>query len=115
MDKDKKITTGKYIEAVGRRKTSTARVRILESNKTNFIVNGKDVKAYFKTEGERRLVLDPMAGGLGAGKTGLKWDVEAKVSGGGPPSRAEAFRQGLPRSLVLSEGDLRKNLKVLGF
>jgi len=115
MDKDKKITTGKYIEAVGRRKTSTARVRILESNKTNFIVNGKDVKAYFKTEGERRLVLDPMAGGLGAGKTGLKWDVEAKVSGGGTHSQAEAIRHGLARALVLSDGELRKNLKSLGY
>ena len=115
MDKDKKTTTGKYIEAVGRRKTSTATVRILESSKANFIVNGKDAKEYFKTEVERRLILEPMSGGLGAGKTGLKWNVEARVSGGGTHSQAEAIRHGLARALVLSDEELRKNLKNLGY
>ena len=112
---DKENAKAKYIEAVGRRKTSTARVRITESAKAHFVVNGIDAKEYFKTEGERRLVLDPMAGGLGAGKTGLKWHVEARVSGGGTHSQAEAIRHGLSRALVLSDGELRKNLKSLGY
>jgi len=47
-------TKNKYTEAIGRRKTSTARVRIIEASKANFVVNGKDAKEYFKTEGERR-------------------------------------------------------------
>ena len=51
-----KNITEKYIEAVGRRKTSTARVRITPSAKASFIVNGKDAKEYFQTEEERRLV-----------------------------------------------------------
>ena len=39
--------TNKYFEAVGRRKTSTARVRISESSRANFTVNGKDAKEYY--------------------------------------------------------------------
>ena len=46
---DKETKKEKYIEAVGRRKTSTARVRIVESSKGSFVVNGKDAKEYFKT------------------------------------------------------------------
>ena len=64
MDKDIKKEKSKdiYVEAVGRRKTSTARVRIKESAKAHFVVNGKEAREYFKTEVERRLILDPMRG-----------------------------------------------------
>ena len=37
----------KYIEAIGRRKTSTARVRISKATKTHVVINGKDAKEYF--------------------------------------------------------------------
>ncbi|MCC7004505.1 30S ribosomal protein S9, partial [Candidatus Nomurabacteria bacterium] len=40
----------KYIEAIGRRKTSTARVRIVEDSKNSLSVNGVDVSSYFKTK-----------------------------------------------------------------
>jgi len=111
---EKEIKKEKYIEAVGRRKTSTARVRITESNKAHFMVNGKDAKDYFKTEGERRLILDPMAKGLPTGSA-KKWSVEVHVSGGGVHSQAEAIRHGLARALVISDAELRKDLKDLGF
>ncbi len=100
----------KYIEAVGRRKTSTARVRITEAAKASFMVNGADAKDYFKTNVERRLILDPMA--TGAAK---KWTVEAMVKGGGTHSQAEAVRHGLSRALVASDITLRGELKTLGF
>ncbi len=102
----------KYIEAVGRRKTSTARVRITESTKAHFVINGKDAKEYLKTEVERRLILDPITKGMPAG---TKWSVEVLVSGGGTHSQAEAIRHGLSRALVLSDGTLRGGLKTLGF
>ena len=105
----------KYIEAVGRRKTSTARVRITQSSKANFIVNGKEAKEYFKTEGERRLILDPMVKGAVVGKAGIKWNVEVRVSGGGTHSQAEAIRHGLSRALTKSDPENRKELKTLGF
>ena|SRR3989338_8007368 len=114
MDKE---TTGKYIEAVGRRKTSTARVRIVESTKASFVVNSQDAKDYFKTEGERRLILDPMIKGqkTGEGKTPLKWNVEARVTGGGVHSKAEAIRHGLARALAEFNPESRGELKSLGF
>lgn len=105
---------GGYIEATGRRKTSTARVRISEGSKAHFTVNGKDAKEYFKTEGDRRLILDPVVKGLPAGFS-KKWSVTAKVEGGGVHSQAEAVRHGLARALAKSDAELRKELKDLGF
>lgn len=108
---EKKSTKERYIEAIGRRKTSTARVRIFEETKTKFIVNGKDAKEYFKTEEERSLVQDPIL----KCKPGTKWSVEAYVTGGGIHSQAEAVRHGLARALVSSNIELRGKLKTLGY
>ncbi|MFA6324676.1 MAG: 30S ribosomal protein S9 [Candidatus Paceibacterota bacterium] len=111
MDKETKTTKEKYIEAVGRRKTSTARVRIFKSTKATFIVNGKDANDYFKTDDQRALIQDPMI----KGKPSEKWSVEARVTGGGIHSQSEAVRHGISRALVLSDGELRGKLKTLGF
>jgi len=107
----------RYIEATGRRKTSTARVRIWESAKSSFVVNDKDAKDFFQTEETRRLVNDPIVKGSSddTSKKVIKWSIEAHVSGGGPHSQAEAVRHGLSRALVLSDGELRTKLKGLGF
>ncbi len=107
----------KYIEAVGRRKTSTARVRITKVAKANFMVNGKDAKEYFKTEDQRRLILDPIMKGVSNSgvKSDIKWGVEVHVSGGGIHSQSEAIRHGLARALIESDITLRESLKKLGF
>ena len=107
----KDTSTQNYTEAIGRRKTSTARVRITESTKASFLVNDKDSKDYFKTESERRLIQDPMVKGL----PGVKWSVEVHVNGGGTHSQAEAVRHGLARALVKTDEELRIPLKTLGF
>jgi small subunit ribosomal protein S9 len=105
------MTKDKYIEAIGRRKTSTARVRISESAKPTFIINEVDAKDYFKTEEQRRLILDPIL----KGKPSKKWSFEVRVSGGGAHSQAEAVRHGLSRALVASEEELHTKIKKLGF
>jgi len=114
MDKD---STKKYIEAIGRRKTSTARVRIRESGKAGFLINGKDSKEYFKTDMEQRLILDPMIKGFPVeqGKPGQKWSVEVHVTGGGVHSQSEAIRHGLARALALFDPASRGGLKNLGY
>ncbi|MDQ3076164.1 MAG: 30S ribosomal protein S9 [bacterium] len=109
---EKKTSTEKYFEALGRRKTSTARVRIWPSAKATFIVNDMDAKDYFKTAEQRQLVSDPMVKGQTVAN---KWAVEAKVNGGGIHSQAEAVRHGLARALVVSDLELRGKLKTLGF
>lgn len=116
MENNNKIIKEKYIEAIGRRKTSTARVRIWQATKHLFIVNEKDAKEYFKTEEERRLIEDPIIKGIVNGeKNNYKWKVEAKVGGGGIHSQAEAIRHGLARALVLFDVELRHKLKDLGY
>jgi small subunit ribosomal protein S9 len=111
MEKEKKTNKERFVEAVGRRKTSTARVRITSSTKSSFVVNEKDAKEYFKTEEQRRLIQDPIA----KGKTGSKWEVEVRVKGGGIHSQAEAIRHGLARALVSEETELRGKMKTLGY
>ena len=116
MDKEKtKEKVARYVEAVGRRKTSTARVRIVVGDKAHFVVNGKEAREYFKTEIERRLILDPIAKGISGEKADIKWSVEARVSGGGLHSQAEAVRLSLARALITNDGELRGSMKSLGF
>ena len=110
---EKKTNKEKYVEAIGRRKTSTARVRVYEAAKSSILVNGKDAKEYFKTEEVRRLISDPIVKGIE--KPDHKWKVEAKISGGGVHSQAEALRHGLARALVLFDAEFRHNLKALGY
>jgi len=110
MDKSEKA---KYVEGIGRRKTSTARVRITPGTKASFVVNNKDSKEYFKTEEGRRLIQGPIINSLTNG--GVKWAVEARVEGGGTHSQAEAIRHGLARALVLNDQELRVKLKTLGY
>ena len=105
----------KYIEAVGRRKTSTARVRVSEGTKASFTVNGKEAREYFKTEEERRLVMDPIMKGLTTEKSASKWIVEVHVRGGGTHSQSEAIRHGLARAFSTMDTELRPKMKTLGF
>ncbi|MBI5139604.1 30S ribosomal protein S9 [Candidatus Nomurabacteria bacterium] len=117
MDKKEK-STERYFEAVGRRKTSTARVRIWVGTKPSFVVNDQDAKEYFKTEETRRIIQDATVKGLSGANPEdkpIKWSVEVKVYGGGFHSQSEAIRHGLARALVLSDLSLRGKLKTLGY
>src|SRR3989344_1633790 len=107
----KKTTEGKYVEAVGRRKTSTARVRLHQGSKASFLVNDRDVKNYFPTEELQRTVSDPFT----KTKIADKYDITVKVQGGGIHSQAEAIRLGISRALTLTDDELRGKLKTLGF
>ncbi|MFA6407152.1 MAG: 30S ribosomal protein S9 [Candidatus Paceibacterota bacterium] len=106
-----KPKAGRYFEAVGRRKTSIARVRIHAGKPgTNVEVNDKKFAVYFPLEKHRRTVVSPFEG------LSLKeYDVTAKVSGGGVSSQAEAVRLGVSRALILMNPIWRSRLKVLGF
>ncbi len=103
------MNNDKYIEAVGRRKTSVARVRITPASKTSVSINNKDFEKYFPTNELRRTVLSAF------GDTEDKFSVTAKLSGGGISSQSEALRHGLARALILHAPDLRTKLKVKGF
>ena len=101
----------KYIEQIGRRKTSTARVRITPSTKPTFIVNDKNVEDYFQTKDLLNIVNSAF------NKTQIpnKHTITIKVSGSGIHSQAEAIRHGITRCLVKEDENLRSELKKLGF
>lgn len=103
-------TNEKYIEAVGRRKTATARVRLYPAQKTTYVINDKKVDEYFPTAQLQKTVKEALAM-----TEGVSFKVSAKVLGGGVPSQAEAIRLGIARALVEDDQTRRKDLKSVGF
>ncbi len=104
-------TKQKYFEAVGRRKTSVARVRIVPATKTTFTINDKDLAGYFPTKTLQSIALDAFE----KSKIDQKFVVSAKLNGGGSNSQAEALRHGIARALLEYDKEFRKKLKKLGF
>lgn len=104
-------TKNRYIEAVGRRKTATARVRIMPASKGSFTINDKDVKDYFTTDELRSISQEAIS----KSEIGEKFAVTVKVQGGGIHAQAEAIRHGLARTLVARDEQVRNALKKLGF
>lgn len=99
-----------YYEGVGRRKTSTARVRIVPGS-GNFIVNGKTLTEYYTRRGDADAILEPMRV---AGFDG-KLDVSVLVKGGGVTGQTGAVRHGLARALLLMDPELRPSMRTGGF
>ena len=101
----------KYIEAIGRRKTATARVRLTPATKASFTVNDKDVHDYFQTSD----LLSIVNGAFSKAEIANKYTITVKVNGSGIHSQAEAVRHGITRALVKEDEALRSQLKRLGF
>ncbi|MCU0660632.1 MAG: 30S ribosomal protein S9 [Candidatus Pacebacteria bacterium] len=101
----------RYIEAIGRRKTSTARVRITPATKAQMTINGKSVADHFKTKELNMIITDPTT----KAKIETHFDISVKVMGGGIHSQAEAVRHGVARALVAFDKELRTTLKKEGF
>jgi len=102
----------KYIEGIGRRKTSTARVRLTPSAKTEITVNDKPYTEYFTNLSHQKdieSVLETKEAGIET------YTITAKVTGGGISSQAESIRLGIARSLVKEKADRRIPLKIAGF
>lgn len=100
----------RYFEAVGRRKTSIARVR-LYPKKSGIVINGADYKQYFKMLKHQGAVFSP----IDLIKVLEKFGVEVKVSGGGLTGQAEAVRHGLSQTLIKLNATYRKKLRSAGF
>ena len=100
---------GKYSEAVGRRKTAIARVR-LYPGKGKIIVNKKAMTEYFPLVKLQEKVYAPL------NITGRKesFDIEVKAVGGGITGQAEAVRLGISRALLLEDADVKSSLKKEG-
>ncbi len=106
----KEKTSARYIEAIGRRKTSSARVRITEADKESFIVNDLDITKYFDTSDLQVVARKPFTE-LGMTQ---KFAVSVKVQGSGISSQAQAVSLGLARSIVIWDEELKKKLRTGG-
>lgn len=111
---DKKdMRTPRYVGAVGRRKTATARVRLFPGTKEEIEINNKSCQEYFPTAELRLIVEDPFR----LLQLPEKFSARVRVYGGGVHAQAEATRHGIARALVAHYADtaLRKQLKQAGF
>jgi len=100
----------RYIEAIGRRKTSTARVRITPASKNTFTINDRDLASYFPTA-ELRKVVEEALNKVKAGN----FNISVHVKGGGVHSQAEAVRHGIARALVKHDESFKTKIKTAGF
>lgn len=103
--------TERYIEAVGRRKTASARVRITPAKERTVLVNKKSLVDYFNSNIHQGTVLSV----FDTNETIGTYSVSAKVHGGGLSSQAEAIRLGIARALVKEDKERRSPLKKAGF
>ena len=91
----------------GRRKTAVARVFVREGN-GKIVVNGKDLKEYFATETQVKMVLQPLL----VTSNESKYDIIITVVGGGLNGQAGACLHGVSRALLQVDPDCRTSLKA---
>jgi len=98
-----------YFEGIGRRKTSTARVRVSPGN-GQFFVNDKPAEEYFTRVGDMDRILAPLREAEMEGKL----DVSVHVKGGGVTGQTGAVRHGIARALLVMDESLRPAMRKGG-
>jgi len=101
----------RYFEAVGKRKTAVARVRLFTQGKKVFLVNEKPFTVYFPTISLQQIA----TASLRKMRCLDGFRVLVKVRGGGLNAQAEALRHGISRALTLFNPDFRKRLRNAGY
>lgn len=104
-------TKDNYIESIGRRKTSSARVRLTPASKQSITVNEREFEKYFPVRELQNIVTSP----LELSKLSQKYKVTVLAKGGGVASQAEAVRLGIARALLKVDLELRGKLKAEGY
>ncbi len=102
--------SARYYEAVGRRKTSSARVRLYPGTGT-IVVNERPISEYFPRETDQLLISRP----LQTSDTASSFNISVRVEGGGLTGKAGATALGIARALCAADENLRSVLKKNGF
>jgi small subunit ribosomal protein S9 len=100
-------TQGNYYYALGRRKSATARVRLM-SGKGEVTVNGKPINEYFANS---KYLLNKLNEPFVVVDMVNKFNVSAKVSGGGHDGQIEAIRLAVAKAIVSFNPELKTTLK----
>ncbi|MBP9757109.1 MAG: 30S ribosomal protein S9 [Candidatus Pacebacteria bacterium] len=103
------MATKEYTEAIGRRKTASARVRLTAAKTSSMTVNGRTAEEYFPLAQMVKTAFSPLQA------LGATFAVSAKVQGGGHKAQADAIRHGISRAMIAIEPTQRKDLKVRGW
>ena len=96
--------------AVGRRKTAIARVRLVAGD-GKILINKRNLDEYFGLETLKMTVRQPIE----LTKAASDLDILVNVRGGGLAGQAGAIRHGISRALIKANPDLRESLKKAGF
>ena len=100
-----------YYEGIGRRKASTARVRLMNGSGL-FVVNEKPLEEYFNREGDADGIIAPLAA---AGENPKALDITVLVKGGGVTGQRDAVQLGVARALINMNPDYRPTMRQAGF
>jgi small subunit ribosomal protein S9 len=100
-----------YYEAVGRRKTATARVRLFPGGDGSIIVNERPLAEYFVREGDAATLREPLT----ATATENRFNISVKVKGGGITGQTGAVQLGIARALLKADPELRPILRRGGY
>ncbi len=99
-----------YFYAVGRRKSAIARVRLIPGGNGAIVVNGKPYQEYLTRPSHQGIVMQPLRVTENVGK----FNVVAKLQGGGLTGWAGAISLGIARALVRSDEELKSTLRRFG-
>lgn len=100
-----------YYEGVGRRKESTARVRLM-SGSGKFVVNERPAEEYFTRLGDLEAILAPLSA---ANENQSLLDISVVVRGGGVTGQTDAVQLGMARALLKMNPDLRSIMRKSGY
>ncbi len=100
-----------YYEGIGRRKESTARVRLM-SGSGRFVVNDRPAQEYFPRTGDIEAILGTM---VVTGQEREAYDITVVVNGGGVTGQTDSVKLGLARALVKMNPDFTSPLRKGGF
>jgi len=101
----------RYYEGIGRRKESSARVRLMSGSGV-FTINGKTVEDYFTRLGDVPEIIKAF---IIADQSQKNYDVTVLVKGGGVTGQRDAIKLGLARALVEMDEELRPPLRHSGY
>ncbi|MBN2472118.1 MAG: 30S ribosomal protein S9 [Anaerolineae bacterium] len=99
-----------YYEGVGRRKTSTARVRIYPGGTGSMVINDKPAEDFLSRDADVKRVMEPLV----AVTMEKALNVTVHVNGGGVTGQADAICLGISRALIKMDPNLRGTLRAEG-
>jgi small subunit ribosomal protein S9 len=96
-----------YYEGIGRRKASTARVRLIPGGTGNLLINDKDGSEYLPRPGDVDILLEPLT----VTGNARSFDISVHVNGGGVTGQRDAILLGIARALLKVNPDLKPQLR----